>query len=227
MTDHRWSVGSPAGHAPMAALLRVPVVLDGRVLGGLYLRRLPGEVAFSDVDELIATALAGQAAAAVDAVHQRTTAQTVAAALGMTDVRAGEQPVSGEDPAASPVLQRPLSAARRTLGLELVFLSRLQQGQLTFTHLDAADHGPPLTAGGTVPVSEGYCQLMIDGQIPASVPDVAAHPVLGAMGVTAALGVGAYCGVPVRSKPAWWNKALVVRGTDDQLQDLRVPVPRP
>lgn len=112
------------------------------------------------------------------------------------------------------------------LGLELVFLSRLQRGQLTFTHLDTADHGPLLTAGGTVPASEGYCQLMIDGQIPASVPDVAAHPVLGAMGVTAALGVGAHCGVPVRSKPAWWNKALVVRGTDDRLQDLRVPVPR-
>ena len=34
--------------------------------------------------------------------------------------------------------------------------------------------------------------------IPNAVPDVAAHPVLGAMPATAALGVGAYCGVPVR-----------------------------
>jgi EAL domain-containing protein (putative c-di-GMP-specific phosphodiesterase class I) len=198
IADHRSSVGFPAGHAPMAALLGVPVVFDGQVLGGLYLTRPPGEEAFSDSDELIATALAGQAAAAVDALRRCCSAQTVVAALGMTDVRAGEQPAAGEDPAASPVVQRLLSAARRTLGVELTFLSRLEQGQQTFIHLDAAGQGPPLTAGTTVPVSEGYCQLMIDGRIPASVPDVAAHPVLGAMGVTAALGVGAYCGVPVR-----------------------------
>ncbi len=155
IADHRSSVGFPVGHAPMAALLGVPVVFDGQVLGGLYLTRPPGEEAFSDCDELIATALAGQAAAAVDALRRCCSAQTVVAALGMTDVRAGEQPAAGEDPAASPVVQRLLSAARRTLGVELTFLSRLEQGQQTFIHLDAAEQGPPLTSGTTVPVSRG------------------------------------------------------------------------
>jgi len=47
-------------------------------------------------------------------------------------------------------------------------------------------------------VAEGYCTLMLEGTIPAAVPDVRAHPLLGAMAVTRDIGVGAYCGVPVR-----------------------------
>jgi EAL domain-containing protein (putative c-di-GMP-specific phosphodiesterase class I) len=39
---------------------------------------------------------------------------------------------------------------------------------------------------------------MLEERIPHAVPDVAGHPLLGDMAVTTALGVGSYCGVPVR-----------------------------
>jgi GAF domain-containing protein len=82
--------------------------------------------------------------------------------------------------------------------MDLAFLSGLADGIQTFTHVEAANPAAVALAEGTVAAaSDGYCSLLVSGQIPESVPDVPAHPVLAALPVTAALGVGAYCGVPV------------------------------
>lgn len=197
IADHPASIGFPSPYVPMAALLGVPLISDGRVLGGLYLTRPPEDGIFSDTHEALVLALARQAAVAVDALRRLSAAPIVLGALGLTSNRAGDLPRSGADPASSPVAQRLLAAARQTLGMDLSFLSRLDGGTQTFTHVDRTPTGPALPAGLRVDASEGYCQLMLDGQIPASVPDVAAHPLLAGMAVTADLSVGAYCGVPV------------------------------
>lgn len=194
MSDHSAAVGFPARHVPMAALLGVPIVLDGRVLGGLYLTRAPGEGTFTGRHERLAAALARQAAVAADRLRRRAAHESVLSALGGTDLRAGEDYPHDQ---SSAVVQRLLAAARRALGTDLTFLSRIDDGRQTFSHVDSSATGPALSAGTTVDATDGYCQLMIDGTIASSVPDVPAHPLLGAMPVTAALQVGGYCGVPV------------------------------
>ena len=198
LQDHPAAAGLPDGHAPMVALLGVPIALEGRVLGGLYLTRTDAEPPFTAYEEALAGAVAHQAARAVDGLRRRAAADSVVAALGGPAVRAGEQTGALDDGTASPVVQRLLSAARRTLGTELVLLSRLEDDRQTFTHVDSAGPGIALEAGTSAAASQGYCRLMLDGTIPSSVPDVPAHPLLADLPVTAALGVGSYAGVPVR-----------------------------
>jgi GAF domain-containing protein len=61
--DHR-AVGFPAGHPPMRALLRVPVVVRGEVYGSLYLTE-PAVGEFSAEDEKLVIAFAALAATAI------------------------------------------------------------------------------------------------------------------------------------------------------------------
>lgn len=197
IADHPASIGFPGAHVPMAAFLGVPLIRDDQVLGGLYLTRPPSQGTFTDDDEVLATALARQAAAAIDVLRRLEASPIVLGALGLTDTRASDpgRPVCDQD--GSPVVQRLLSAARQTLGMDVSFLSRLSEGAQTFTHVDRGPAGPALPTGLTVPSSEGYCQLLVDGLIAPSVPDTADHPLLRDFAVTSDLGIGAYCGVPV------------------------------
>ena len=57
--------GFPPGHPPMRALLAVPIVARGRVLGNLYLTEKADEVAFSADDEETLARFATQAALAI------------------------------------------------------------------------------------------------------------------------------------------------------------------
>lgn len=62
---HPASVGFPAHHPPMHTFLGVPVAYQGKIIGNLYLTEKAGAEAFSESDELLATALAAQAAVVV------------------------------------------------------------------------------------------------------------------------------------------------------------------
>lgn len=63
--EHPASVGFPADHPVMRSFLGVPVAHRGRVIGDLYLTDKRGGQEFTEIDELIATALASQAAVIV------------------------------------------------------------------------------------------------------------------------------------------------------------------
>lgn len=99
----------------------------------------------------------------------------------------------------TPSVRALLHTARAALGMELTFLAAVQDGDQTFTDVDAAPGSAvvPVPEGTVLPVSDSYCGLMVTGRIQASVPGVAGHPVLRGMPVTAAHRVAAYCGVPV------------------------------
>ena len=200
MRSHPEAAGFPAGHVAMAALLGIPVTVGGRVLGGLLLTRAPGQGGFTADDEAAAAAAARQAGAALDGLRQRQAHAALVDRLGTPTTRS-DDPATSQEP--SPVIRRLLAAAREVLGVDVAFLSRLQDGEQTFTHVDGApaavEAGSALAVpeGTTIDAADGYCGLLVAGKLPSAVPDVAGHPVLGGMGVTAALGIGAYCGVPV------------------------------
>lgn len=194
MGEHPDSVGFPGGHAPMDAFLGTPVTVGGRVLGGLFLTRSPGQPDFDDEDQAVALALVEQAGATVAALQGATAARELLDGLGLTTERGSDAAADGND---SPVIRRLLATARTVLGMDLTFLSRIGAGTQTFTTVDAGDGAPQLAEGATIDAADGYCTLMLDGRIPAAVPDVRGHALLGGMAVTADLGIGAYCGVPV------------------------------
>lgn len=200
MRSHPEGVGFPAGHVAMAAFLGVPVTVGGRVLGGLLLTRSPDRGGFTAEDEACAVAAARQAGAALDGLRQRQAHSALIDRLGIASSRS-EDGGTAQEPSEG--IRLLLAAAREVLGMDVTFLSRLHDGAQTFTHVDA---GPSVGAarsplavpeGLTIDAADGYCGLLTSGALPPAVPDVPGHPVLAGMAVTAALGVGAYCGVPV------------------------------
>ena len=60
------SVGFPPHHPPMRSFLGVPVLLRGVAYGNLYLTEKAGGEDFTEEDEGLVTALAGQAAVAIE-----------------------------------------------------------------------------------------------------------------------------------------------------------------
>ena len=65
------SYGFPAGHPPMHSFLGVPILVRDRVFGNLYLTEKVGGPAFTDADEALVIALAGQAGVAIENARLR------------------------------------------------------------------------------------------------------------------------------------------------------------
>ena len=113
------------------------------------------------------------------------------------------------DPSAEPtsplpahqddIVLRVLGLARRYLGLEVAWLSRLRSDEQLFTHVDAGTPGVGPRPGEVRDLRGSYCIRVLDGRLPPAVPDTANDPVTASLQVTRQLGLGAYVGVPVRS----------------------------
>ncbi|WP_236832544.1 EAL domain-containing protein [Blastococcus sp. KM273128] len=179
-----------------APRLAVPVTAGGDVVGALVLQRSAAGRAFTPAESDVTAALAQQAGLAIERLRSRATTELLLAGLHLTDERRTDDVPAAADPPVT--VRRLLGTARTVLGMELAFLSRISGGEQQFALVEADGTAPRLAEGLTVPTTDGYCELMLSGAVPASVPDVPAHPVLGAMPVTEAIGAGAYCGVPVR-----------------------------
>lgn len=106
------------------------------------------------------------------------------------------------DPMAG--LDRILAAARTALGMDVSFISHLDDVTQRFvrvsdgphTDVDAASFG--LFSGLQIPAPEGYCHYVATGQMPARLPDTAAHPIAAELAITTEAGIGSYAGVPLR-----------------------------
>ena len=66
LADHPRSVGFPMHHPPMTSFLGVPMLVQDRLIGSLYLTDKLGADEFTDEDEQIITGLAAQAAVSVE-----------------------------------------------------------------------------------------------------------------------------------------------------------------
>lgn len=73
LATHPQSRGFPAGHPPMRSFLGVPVRIQDRVFGNLYLTEKRGGGDFTDGDEEMVVALAGAAGVAIEnaRLHER------------------------------------------------------------------------------------------------------------------------------------------------------------
>ncbi len=197
MRTHPQAVGTPFGHFVMKALLGVPLSVQGRVLGGLWLTKGEHAAPFSTDDQVRAEALAQQAGAVLSALRERATAQALIAHLGAPEQREQDPFAPG---APSPAVRRLVHQARELLGAQVLFLGRIHGGRQTYTVVDVDEHAalpPRIREGEEIAVEQTYCSMLLTGELPAVVANARVHPLTSALAITAEVGIGAYCGVPV------------------------------
>ena len=90
-----------------------------------------------------------------------------------------------------------LAAARRELGMEVSFVSEIDETTRVFSFVDGEFRTFDIDAGTVDVREETYCHRMLSGAIPSLVADALQHPVAGALAMTASRGIGAYLGVPI------------------------------
>lgn len=101
--------------------------------------------------------------------------------------------------AIAPVVNvdRMLNAIRIHLGMDVAFVSEFRARERVFTNVDAADR-TPIRAGDSTPLSEGYCQRVVEGRLPELINDARALPACASLPETSAIPIGAHIGVPIR-----------------------------
>jgi hypothetical protein len=82
--------------------------------------------------------------------------------------------------------------------MDVAWSSRFVGADQVFTSF-SADTGVPLPPpGSSLPLAGSYCVRVLDGRLPAVIPDTGANLIARELPATRSLGIGAYVGVPVR-----------------------------
>ncbi|MGE4364468.1 MAG: EAL domain-containing protein [Mycolicibacterium sp.] len=90
-----------------------------------------------------------------------------------------------------------LGVLRQRLGLDAAWLSSFDDGMQVIEVLDGNADGLGVSPGQRIGLPESYCVRVIDGRLPAVIPDTSADQTTAALPITRESGVGAYVGVPV------------------------------
>ncbi len=102
------------------------------------------------------------------------------------------------DVATAPLVQRAIDLARRLTGMDLAYVAELAHGKQVIRATRGDTDAVHVHVGDVLDLELTYCQRVVDGRLPALVPDTAADPITSRLAVTAAAGMGAYAGVPLR-----------------------------
>ena len=95
-------------------------------------------------------------------------------------------------------LDRIVDLAHRHLGLDLVYIAELTADRLLFRAV-ASDTDSFNVAVGDGGLSDGtYSRLLVEGKIPAVIPDTAADARVADLPATKVIGIGAFIGIPLR-----------------------------
>jgi diguanylate cyclase (GGDEF)-like protein/PAS domain S-box-containing protein len=95
------------------------------------------------------------------------------------------------------VVQTLLGLVRRHLGLDTAWLSSFCDGVQVFEVLDGDVQAVGLSPGDQLSLSGSYGVRVMDGRLPAVIPDTSANKTAARLPMTRQLGLGAYVGVPV------------------------------
>lgn len=98
---------------------------------------------------------------------------------------------------ADEVIQSLLRQARRNLGLDVAFVSELNEYERVFRYVDTDSALSPVKVGGSDPADESYCRYVVDGKLPELLSDPSQHPVTAQMAATWELPVGTHVSIPI------------------------------
>jgi GGDEF domain-containing protein len=157
------------------------------------------EVDAAAIDQRIRDALGGHRS--VRTSHA--TARQGEHVCGLLERVRGELPNNDRPPATSRPLRtaagigRLLELACGQLDMPVSFLTRLDGDSYVFAHFAGEQDRLGACEGDAIPLSDTYCQRMLDGRIGSTVADLAAEPETCDLDLTKSLGLRAYAGVPV------------------------------
>jgi EAL domain-containing protein (putative c-di-GMP-specific phosphodiesterase class I) len=122
---------------------------------------------------------------------------------------------------AAPTAHALVCAARDHLGMDLAFVAEFSGGRRVFRFTDSAPGALRLEAGTSDPLADTYCEQIVNGTIPAVIPDASVEPSVRELAVTDRLGIAAYVGVPVRHSDGrlYGTLCVVSHVTRDDLDD--------
>lgn len=106
-------------------------------------------------------------------------------------------PIEEEPESPVELVQTLLSFLRRRLGLDVAMLTSFDGGMEVIEIADGGIDDRCISPGLRWVLSESYCVRVIDGRLPAVVPDTAANQTTALLPITRQLGIGSYAGVPV------------------------------
>jgi EAL domain-containing protein (putative c-di-GMP-specific phosphodiesterase class I) len=94
-------------------------------------------------------------------------------------------------------LQRLLQLARTHLGMEIAMISEFDGPRQVIRTVSGRAVGMAVTAGQVLPLRDSYCIRVLEGVIPAVIPQARRHPGTRALAATREFGIGSYIGVPL------------------------------
>ena len=100
------------------------------------------------------------------------------------------------DPSLS--IHRALAAVREHLGMDVAYLSEIEDGKSIFRSVDAPGLEEIIKPGDTRDLDTVYCNHILEGRLPELIPDTAREPVAVGMAITKAVPIGAHMSIPVR-----------------------------
>ncbi|SDY34453.1 sensor domain-containing phosphodiesterase [Citreimonas salinaria] len=96
------------------------------------------------------------------------------------------------------IIATALATVREHLGMEVAYLSEFVDGNSVFRAVDAPGLEHVIAAGDSHDLKDVYCRHILDGRLPALIPDTSADPLCMAMAITTDMPVGSHVGVPIR-----------------------------
>ncbi len=105
--------------------------------------------------------------------------------------------VEGQSEIPADLVRMLLCVLRQRVGLDAAWLSSFHDGIQMIEAVDGNTDSLGLSPGMRTPLSDSYCVRVIDGRLPAVIPDTSANPTTAALPMTHDQGIGAYIGVPV------------------------------
>lgn len=99
--------------------------------------------------------------------------------------------------ARNPTVATAVEGVRRLLGLDLAYATLLEPTEQVVLHVEGDAEGLGVHEGMRVPLELTYCQPILDGKVPAVIPDTHAEPVAAQLQDAAQTGIRAFASVPL------------------------------
>lgn len=113
----------------------------------------------------------------------------------------GEFVTTTADGTGAPIYQpltKLLERIRRTLGVDVVFVSQFLDGRRLIRYASADDNDPwGVRAGLSDPLEESYCYHVAQGRLPEVIPDTASEPLAQSIPGTAKARVASHVSAPI------------------------------
>ena len=174
LADHPASYGFPDHHPPMTSFLGVPVRTRDRVVGNLYMTNKRGGGDFTDEDEALITALAGQAAIAIEMADRYTAASDLSDRLRrlveINTILTAQRQVDH-------ALQQIVNAAADLVGATYAGLGVLDGDGTSFSGFIHTGMDPDMVAAiGDLPSGRGVMRAVMVSGRPMRLSDIGDHP---------------------------------------------------